>query len=102
MALGLTPRCIGNEHQRVVYDDLSLPEFGVAEGEVSLQYNFKPSRDVNWFMSNEYLRRYLWMRGGRGVRQFFYQATLEDSPQLRELMDGKKSIFFPRRYWKLV
>jgi len=92
MALGLTPRCIGNEHQRVVYDDLSLPEFGVAEGEVSLQYNFKPSRDVNWFMSNEYLRRYLWMRGGRGVRQFFYQATLEDSPQLRELMDGK-SIF---------
>ena len=92
MALGLTPRCIGNEHQRVVYDDLSLPEFGVAEGEISLQYNFKPSRNVNWFISNEYLRRYLWMRGGRGVRQFFYQATLEDSPQLRELMNGK-SIF---------
>jgi hypothetical protein len=90
MALGLTPRCIGNEHQRVVYDDLSLPEFGVAEGEVSLQYHFKPSRDVKWFMSNEYLRRYLWLRGGRGVRQFFYQATLEDSPQLRKIMNGER------------
>ncbi len=94
MALGLTPRCIGNEHQRIVYDDLSLPEFGVAEGEVSLQYNFRPSRDVSWLMSNEYLRRYLWMRGGRGVRQFFYQATLEDSPQLRKLMNGKKIFSF--------
>lgn len=90
MALGLTPRCIGNEHQRLVYDDLSLPEFGVAEGEVSLQYHFKPSRDVNWFMSNEYLRKYLWLRGGRGVRHFFYQATLADSPQLRKLMNGER------------
>lgn len=92
MALGLTPRCIGNEHQRVVYDDLSLPEFGVAEGEVSLQYHFKPSRDVKWFMSNEYLRKYLWLRGGRGVRQFFYEATLEDSPQLRNLMNGQRFV----------
>lgn len=92
MALGLTPRCIGNEHQRLVYDDLSLPEFGVAEGEVSLQYHFKPSRDVSWFMSNEYLRKYLWLRGGRGVRQFYYEATLTDSPQLLKLMNGEHSV----------
>lgn len=93
MALGLTPRCIGNEDQRLIYDDLSLPEFAVAEGEVSLRYHFKPSRDVKWFMSNEYLRKYLWLRGGRGVRQFFYQATLEGCPELRKLMNGKR--FFP-------
>lgn len=90
MSLGLTPRCIGNEHQRLVYDDLSLPEFGVAEGEVSFQYNFSPSRDVKWLMSNEYLRKYLWLRGGRGVRQFFYQVTLKDSLPLRKLMNGSK------------
>lgn len=36
MALGLTPRCLGNEQQRLVYDDLELPEFGVAEGEIQL------------------------------------------------------------------
>lgn len=90
MSLGLTPRCIGNEHQRLVYDDLSLPEFGVAEGEVSLQYHFSPSRDVKWLISNEYLRKYLWLRGGRGVRQFFYQTTLKDTPQLRSLMNGEK------------
>jgi hypothetical protein len=90
MALGLTPRCIGNEHQRLVYDDLSLPEFGVAEGEVSLQYHFNPSRDIKWLMSNEYLRKYLWLRGGRGVRQFFYQVTLKDSLPLRKLMNGLK------------
>src|SRR5690606_27146200 len=32
MALGLSPRCLGNEQQRVVYDDLGVPEFAVAEG----------------------------------------------------------------------
>lgn len=90
MALGLSPRCIGNEDQRLVYDDLSLPEFGIAEGEVSLRYNFTPSRNVKWLMLNEYLRKYLWLRGGRGVRQFYYQGTLEDCPELRNIMNGEK------------
>jgi hypothetical protein len=92
MTLGLTPRCIGNEQQSMVYDDLSLPEFGVATGEVSCQYHCKASRNIRWFMSNEYLRKYLWMRGARGVRQFYYQATLQDVPQLRDLMKGESFV----------
>ena len=63
MALGLSPRCLGGDQQRVIFDDLSLPAFGVAEGEVSTEYHFSPKRNVSWTMSNEYLRRYLWMRG---------------------------------------
>lgn len=94
MALGLTPRCIGNEQQKMIYDDLGLPEFAVAEGEVSGQYHYKASRNIRWFMSNEYLRKYLWLRGARGVRQFYYQSLLQDSPQLRALMHGEKSITF--------
>ena len=88
MALGLTARCVGSDHQRLVYDDLSLPAAGVAEGEVSSQYHFEPSRNVNWRMSNEYLRKYLWMRGAVGVRNFYYQASLPDRPELRALMNG--------------
>jgi len=92
MALGLTPRCMGNELQRMVYDDLRLPEFAVAEGEVSSQYHYKASRNIRWYMSNEYLRKYLWLRGGRGVRQFYYQSMLQDSPELRALMKGGKVV----------
>ncbi|WP_233208192.1 hypothetical protein [Pollutimonas subterranea] len=94
MALGLTPRCLGNEQQRLVYDDLGLPEFGVAEGEVSSQFYYQASRDVRWFMSNEYLRKYLWLRGGRGVRQFYYQATLKSTPALRAWMNNRKQVVF--------
>ncbi|WAL82920.1 hypothetical protein OYT13_00020 [Pandoraea sp. XJJ-1] len=90
MALGLSPRCLGNEHQRVVYDDLGVPEFAVAEGELSREYYFKSSRNVSWRMSNAHLRKYLWMRGARGVRSFFYQASLPDSPELRQLMNGQR------------
>lgn len=86
MTLGLTPRCVGNDDQRLVYDDLGLPEFGVAEGQVSSSYHWKLKRNVTWRMSNEYLRRYLWMRGSRGVRVFFYEAQLADLPELRSLM----------------
>lgn len=89
MALGLTPRCIGNEQQRLVYDDLSLPEFGVAEGEISAQYFFNTSRQIQWSISNEYLRKYLWLRGGRGVRQFYYKTMLHDVPELRTWMSGR-------------
>ncbi len=89
MALGLSPRCIGGDLQKVVYDDLSLPEFGVAEGEISTEYFYSPRRNVRWVMSNEYLRRYLWMRGAYGIRLFFYEALLPDGPELRALMAGE-------------
>ena len=89
MALGLTPRCLGGDHQIVIYDDLSRPEFGVAKGEISNQYFYSPTRNVRWRMSNEYLRRYLWMRGAYGVRVFFYETLFSDSPQLRTLMGGE-------------
>jgi hypothetical protein len=90
VALGLTPRLLGGDHQKLIYDDLSLPEFGVAEGEVSTEYHYTSKRNVNWTMSNEYLRRYLWMRGAYGVRLLFYQAILKDQPELRAHMQGKK------------
>lgn len=89
MALGLSPRCLGGDQQRVIFDDLSLPEFGVAEGEISTEYHFSPTRNVRWTMSNEYLRRYLWMRGAYGVRMFFYQTLLPDCPDLRAVMAGE-------------
>ncbi len=86
MALGLVPRSIGNEIQKLVYDDLSVPTTHVAEGEISSRYFWRQSRDIRWTMSNEYLRRYLWLRGAQGARVFFYEATLADNPALRDLM----------------
>lgn len=92
MSLGLTPRCVGNDQQRLVYDDLGLPEFGVAEGEVSSDYHWSLKRTVSWRMSNEYLRRYLWLRGARGVRVFYYSAQLPDVQEVRAIMDGKSHV----------
>jgi hypothetical protein len=88
MALGLSPRCVGNDEQRLVYDDLSLPAFEVATGEISAEYHFSPSRGVGWRMQNRYLREYLWMRGAVGARGFYYQASFPDGPELRALMKG--------------
>lgn len=88
MTLGLTPRCVGNDQQRLVYDDLGLPEFGVAEGKISSNYHWSLKRNVSWRMSNEYLRRYLWLRGARGVRVFYYETRLGDVPEIRALMEG--------------
>ncbi|MCY4555272.1 MAG: hypothetical protein OXF79_02550 [Chloroflexi bacterium] len=92
MTLGLSPRCLGGDLQKVVYDDLSLPAFGVASGEVSTEYHYTLKRNVRWLMSNEYLRRYLWMCGAYGVRIFFYEALLPDGPPLRSLMAGESHI----------
>lgn len=92
MTLGLTPRCVGNDQQRLVSDDLGLPEFGVAEGEVSSDYHWNLKRTVSWRMSNEYLRRYLWLRGARGVRVFYYEAQLGDFPEIRALMEGSSHV----------
>lgn len=89
MALGLVPRTVGGEHQKVIFDDLSLPEFGVAEGEISNEFYWKPTRDVSWRIKNEYLRRYLWMRGAWGVRVFWYRKLLEDQQEVRALMSGE-------------
>ena len=89
VALGLTPRLLGGEHQKLIYDDLSLPEFAIADGEVSTEYHYTSKRNVNWTMSNEYLRRYLWMRGYYGVRLFYYQTLLPDRQEIRSLMSGK-------------
>ena len=92
MTLGLSPRCLGGNLQKVIYDDLSLPEFGVAEGEISTEYFYSPKRDVRWVMSNEYLRRYLWMRGAYGMRVFFYEALLPESRELRTLMGSEAHV----------
>lgn len=92
MTLGLPPRCMGNDQQRLIYDDLGLPVFGVAEGEVSGEYHYNLKRNVSWKMSNEYLRRYLWMRGARGVRVFYYSAQLADVPELRAVMAGEAQV----------
>ncbi len=92
MTLGLTPRCVGNDQQRLVYDDLGLPEVGVAEGEVSSDYHWSLKRSVSWRMSNEYLRRYLWLRGARGVRVFYYSALLPDVPEVRAIMGGESHV----------
>ena len=89
MALGLSPRCLGGDLQQVIFDDLSLPEFRVVEGEISTEYHFSPKRNIRWTMSNEYLRRYLWMRGAYGVRVFFYEALFTDCPDLRVVMAGQ-------------
>ncbi len=89
MTLGLTPRCVGNDDQRVVFDDLSLPEIGVAEGEISNEYYWSPKRNVSWRMKNSHLRRYLWMRGAFGVRVFFYEKLLPNTPELRKVMNGE-------------
>lgn len=100
IALGLTPRAFGGGHQKLSYDDLSAPEFGIAEGEASTEYYFTSKRDVRWTMTNEHLRRYLWMRGSYGVRVFFYQKRFEDTPELRALMKGDKHIDIkPEKGW---
>ena len=92
MMLGLTPRCFGGDSQRIVFDDLSIPEFTVAEGEVSNEFSFKPGRNVSWKMSNRYLRKYLWMRNAYAARVFFYEALVSENPELRKIMNGKNRV----------
>ena len=96
MMLGLTPRCFGSDSQRIVFDDLSLPEFAVAEGEASNEFYFKPDRNVSWKMSNEYLRKYLWMQDSYAARVFFYEALLSETTKLREIMNDKSHVVLNR------
>jgi hypothetical protein len=92
IGLGLTPRAEGGKGQKLTYDDLSAPVFGVAEGEISTKYHYSPDRNARWNMSNDYLRRYLWMRGAHGVRLFYYEKRFEDLPELRTLMKGEPHV----------
>lgn len=100
MTLGLSPRCVGGTDQKIIYDDLSLPEFGVAEGEISSSYHFNSSRNVSWRMSNEYLRDYLWMRGKYGTRVFFYESNITETPDIAALLGTETHINFkPEGGW---
>jgi len=100
MILGLTPRCFGGNSQRIVFDDLSIPELAVVEGEVSDEFGFEPSRNVSWKMSNRYLRKYLWMRNAYAARVFFYGAALSENPKIREIMNGEKQVVLePENGW---
>ena len=92
MALGLSPRCLGGDQQEIVFDDLTVPEFDVAKGQISTEFHFTPKRNIRWTMSNEYLRRYLWMRGTYGVRIFFYEAAVPDHPAFRSVMAGRDHV----------
>lgn len=92
MALGLVPRCLGNTEQRLAYDDLSLPNFDIADGEISAEFHWDASRNIHWRMRNDYLRKYLWLRGAVGVRCFYYQGTLEDRAEIRALMKGASHV----------
>lgn len=90
MTLGLSPRVIGNAEQRIIYDDLSLPIIGVAEGDLSSEYHFNLKKDIYWTMRNDYLRKYLWLTGCYGVRVFFYEAYIADSIEVRSLLASEK------------
>lgn len=90
MSLGLSPRVIGNADQTIIYDDLSLPIMGIAKGEVANEYYWQQSRNVRWTMRNDYLRKYLWMRGHIGVRIFYYEKLIENSESLQKFMNGEK------------
>ncbi|MBS0351364.1 MAG: hypothetical protein JSR33_09295, partial [Proteobacteria bacterium] len=89
MTLGLSPRCIGNEHQEIVYDDLEKPMTEVAKGQISNEYYWRQRRNVIWKVRNDYLRDYLWRRGHLGVRSFYYKSYIKDSEEIRTLMRGK-------------
>lgn len=92
MMLGLSPRLLGSESRRVVYDDLSKPDLGIAEGEVSSSYYYTRQGAVRWRMRNDYLRRYLWMRGAWGVRAFYYQCLLPEAPELLALLNDQPQV----------
>ncbi len=100
MTLGLSPRSVGGDTQKIIFDDLSLPEFGVAEGEITNSYYYESSRNISWKMSNEYLRQYLWMRGKYGTRVFFHEAHIEETPAITALLGAEQLVNFkPDNGW---
>lgn len=91
MMLGLSPRSVGGDHQSLIYDDLKHPLFSVAKGEISNKYYYTQSRDVRWTIRNDYLRRYLWMTNRIGVRVFYYEAKLPDTPEWRIFFEASSA-----------
>lgn len=91
MGLGLSARTIGGDQQSIVYDDLLLSLMGVAKGEASSRYCFQSSRPVSWTIRNDYLRRYLWMRGAHGVRVYYYSKLLQPLPEILDVLSGQNS-----------
>lgn len=94
MSLGLRPRLIGDSGQKVIFDNMRLPDFGVAQGDVSSEHHFVSNKDVKWTMRNEYLRRYLWMKGCVGVKVFYYEAYIQRTPEVISLLGGSNHYKF--------
>ncbi|MBH3270017.1 hypothetical protein I5N37_01415 [Serratia marcescens] len=88
MKLGLKPRLIGDDEQKVIFDEVASPSYGVAQGDVSSEYYFRSNKDVKWTMRNDYLRKYLWMKGCIGVKVFFYEAYIERTEEVLSLLSG--------------
>ncbi len=60
IALGLTPRVLGGDHQKLIFDDLSLPEFGVAEWEVSTEYHYTAIHRSPTLMAKQLFSSWPW------------------------------------------
>lgn len=99
VSMGLTPRCVGQDEQRIYYDDLSIPVVGIAEGETSSSYNYVPDRNVHWKMRNDYLRKYLWQRGLLGVRAFYYEGYVQKTDEYETLMQDGFYFEKPKDGW---
>ena len=86
MLLGLTPRCIGGDKQELIYDDPRAPEMKIAYGPASMEYHCNPKRNVHWKMSSKHLKHYLWLRGAKATRRFFYQSRIIKSSEIVRLI----------------
>lgn len=86
MLLGLTPRCIGGDKQELIYDDPRAPEMKIAYGPASMEYHYNPKRNVHWKMSSKHLKHYLWLRGAKATRIFFYQSRIIKSSEIVRLI----------------
>lgn len=89
MTLGLSPRLIGNSEQKIIYDDLTSPLLGVANGDVHCEYEFVQSKNIKWNMRNDYLRNYLWMSNCYGFRVFYYEAYIEATEEVIKLLNDQ-------------
>lgn len=94
MKLGLKPRLIGDDEQKVIFDEVASPSYGVAQGNVSSEYYFKSNKDVKWTMRNDYLRKYLWMKGCVGVKVFYFEAFIERTKEVLGLLSGSNHFVF--------
>lgn len=88
MKLGLKPRLIGDDEQKVIFDEVASPSYSVVQGDVSSEYYFKSNKEVKWTMRNDYLRKYLWMKGCVGVKVFFFEAYIERTKEVLNLLSG--------------